>query len=92
LQTLDEQYLDVDFQFGGVDQVHKCTSAYYLPLAHCIIAYYQEGKIFTFAELYLLHLGYRRRAHLMKEMVPEEMVPGLQGTKMSSDPNSKTDF
>jgi tyrosyl-tRNA synthetase len=25
LQALDEQYLDVDFQFGGVDQV--CTSA-----------------------------------------------------------------
>ena len=23
LQALDEQYLDVDFQFGGVDQVHE---------------------------------------------------------------------
>ena len=22
LQVLDEQYLDVDFQFGGADQVH----------------------------------------------------------------------
>ena len=27
LQALDEQYLDVDFQFGGVDQVRKCATA-----------------------------------------------------------------
>ncbi|KAL0948185.1 hypothetical protein HGRIS_010796 [Hohenbuehelia grisea] len=66
LQALDEQYLDVDFQFGGVDQ----------------------RKIFTFAELYLPKLGYRKRAHLMNAM-----VPGLGGGKMSSsDPNSKIDF
>ncbi|KAJ3918268.1 tyrosine tRNA ligase [Lentinula edodes] len=66
LQALDEQYLDVDFQFGGVDQ----------------------RKIFTFAELYLPRLGYRKRAHLMNAM-----VPGLMGGKMSSsDPNSKIDF
>jgi len=66
LQALDEQYLGVDFQFGGVDQ----------------------RKIFTFAELYLPKLGYRKRAHLMNAM-----VPGLAGGKMSSsDPNSKIDF
>lgn len=66
LQALDEQYLDCDFQFGGVDQ----------------------RKIFTFAELYLPRLGYRKRAHLMNAM-----VPGLGGGKMSSsDPNSKIDF
>ncbi|KDQ09705.1 hypothetical protein BOTBODRAFT_116836 [Botryobasidium botryosum FD-172 SS1] len=66
LQALDEQYLDCDFQFGGVDQ----------------------RKIFTFAEQYLPRLGYRKRAHLMNEM-----VPGLTGGKMSSsDPNSKIDF
>jgi len=66
LQALDEQYLDVDFQFGGVDQ----------------------RKIFTFAELYLPRLGYKKRAHLMNFM-----VPGLAGGKMSSsDPNSKIDF
>lgn len=66
LQALDEQYLDCDFQFGGVDQ----------------------RKIFTFAELYLPRLGYRKRAHLMNAM-----VPGLAGGKMSSsDPNSKIDF
>ncbi|KAG6825481.1 hypothetical protein H0H92_003604 [Tricholoma furcatifolium] len=66
LQALDEQYLDCDFQFGGVDQ----------------------RKIFTFAELYLPRLGYRKRAHLMNTM-----VPGLAGGKMSSsDPNSKIDF
>ncbi|KAI0337851.1 tyrosyl-tRNA synthetase [Trametopsis cervina] len=66
LQALDEQYLDCDFQFGGVDQ----------------------RKIFTFAELYLPRLGYKKRAHLMNPM-----VPGLGGGKMSSsDPNSKIDF
>ncbi|THV05225.1 tyrosine tRNA ligase [Dendrothele bispora CBS 962.96] len=66
LQALDEQYLGVDFQFGGVDQ----------------------RKIFTFAELYLPRLGYKKRAHLMNRM-----VPGLAGGKMSSsDPNSKIDF
>ncbi|KAJ8514416.1 hypothetical protein ONZ45_g8032 [Pleurotus djamor] len=66
LQALDEEYLGVDFQFGGVDQ----------------------RKIFTFAELYLPRLGYKKRAHLMNAM-----VPGLGGGKMSSsDPNSKIDF
>lgn len=47
-----------------------------------------KRKIFTFAELYLPRLGYRKRAHLMNAM-----VPGLAGGKMSSsDPNSKIDF
>jgi tyrosyl-tRNA synthetase len=47
-----------------------------------------QRKIFTFAELYLPRLGYRKRAHLMNAM-----VPGLGGGKMSSsDPNSKIDF
>ncbi|KAG8897182.1 hypothetical protein FRB99_008386, partial [Tulasnella sp. 403] len=47
-----------------------------------------QRKIFTFAELYLPKLGYKKRAHLMNAM-----VPGLAGGKMSSsDPNSKIDF
>ncbi|SCZ90605.1 BZ3500_MvSof-1268-A1-R1_Chr1-3g02095 [Microbotryum saponariae] len=67
LQALDEEYLGVDFQFGGVDQ---------------------QRKIFTYAELYLPKLGYKKRSHLMNSM-----VPGLSGGKMSSsDPNSKIDF
>ncbi|CAG8753682.1 2832_t:CDS:2 [Dentiscutata erythropus] len=48
LQALDEEYLKVDAQFGGVDQ----------------------RKIFVFAEKYLPHLGYKKRAHLMNPMVP----------------------
>ena len=41
-----------------------------------------------FAEKYLPHLGYAKRAHLMNPM-----VPGLTGGKMSSsDPNSKLDL
>ncbi|CAE6460912.1 unnamed protein product [Rhizoctonia solani] len=47
-----------------------------------------QRKIFTFAELYLPKLGYRKRAHLMNTM-----VPGLTGGKMSSsEANSKIDF
>lgn len=66
LQALDEQYLDVDFQFGGIDQ----------------------RKIFTFAEQYLPRLGYKKRSHLMNAM-----VPGMNGSKMSSsDQDSKIDF
>ncbi|KAJ3401653.1 hypothetical protein HDU80_005820 [Chytriomyces hyalinus] len=66
LQALDEEYLDVDMQFGGVDQ----------------------RKIFTFAEKYLPHLGYKKRAHLMNVM-----LGGLSGSKMSSsDPDSKIDL
>jgi len=66
LQALDEEYLNVDAQFGGVDQ----------------------RKIFTFAEKYLPHLGYKKRSHLMNPM-----VPGLTGGKMSaSDEASKIDI
>jgi tyrosyl-tRNA synthetase len=65
-QALDEEYLGVDGQFGGVDQ----------------------RKIFVFAEKYMPMLGYKKRFHLMNPM-----VPGLQGTKMSSsDPASKIDL
>jgi len=57
LQVLDEEHLDCDAQFGGVDQ----------------------RKLFTAAKEWLPKLGYRQRAHLMNPM-----VPGLQGSKMSS--------
>merc|ERR1712088_219541 len=47
-----------------------------------------QRKIFTMAEKYLPALGYAKRAHLMNPM-----VPGLQGTKMSSsDEDSKIDL
>ncbi|KAI0551152.1 tyrosyl-tRNA synthetase [Xylaria curta] len=66
LQVLDEQYLNVDAQFGGLDQ----------------------RKLFTAAKEWLPKLGYRQRAHLMNDM-----IPGLQGGKMSSsDENSKIDL
>lgn len=84
LQALDEQYLGVDFQFGGVDQVSRYSIITHL-LSYDLLA---QRKIFTFAELYLPRLGYAKRAHLMNAM-----VPGLAGGKMSSsDPNSKIDF
>lgn len=84
LQALDEQYLGVDFQFGGVDQVKHLY-----PFQINFITHYKpQRKIFTFAELYLPRLGYKKRAHLMNAM-----VPGLKGTKMSSsEADSKIDF
>ena len=86
LQALDEQYLDVDFQFGGVDQVRAHLFIYFV--THPFMTMYLQRKIFTFAELYLPRLGYAKRAHLMNAM-----VPGLAGGKMSSsDPDSKIDF
>lgn len=73
LQVLDEEYLKVDCQFGGVDQ----------------------RKLFAAAKEWLPRLGYKevnwflplaldlaksqQRAHIMNPM-----VPGLQGSKMSS--------
>ena len=47
-----------------------------------------QRKIFTYAEKYLPQLGYAKRAHLMNPM-----VPGLQGSKMSSsEEDSKVDL
>jgi tyrosyl-tRNA synthetase len=43
LQALDEQYLDVDFQFGGVDQVRSIFCLY-------AITYFQHREIFTSAK------------------------------------------
>ncbi|VDP16076.1 unnamed protein product [Onchocerca flexuosa] len=66
LQALDEQYLKVDGQFGGIDQ----------------------RKIFILAEEQLPKLKLGKRFHLMNPM-----VPGLQGSKMSSsEENSKIDL
>ncbi|KAF7512503.1 hypothetical protein GJ744_001438 [Endocarpon pusillum] len=67
LQSLAEEYLDIDMQFGGTDQ----------------------RGIFHMAETFLPQLGYRKRAHLMNEM-----LPSLVGGKMSSSdpPNTKIMF
>ncbi|KAJ3556212.1 hypothetical protein NPX13_g10187 [Xylaria arbuscula] len=47
-----------------------------------------QRKLFTAAKEWLPKLGYRQRAHLMNDM-----IPGLQGGKMSSsDENSKIDL
>lgn len=66
LQTLDEQYMDMDVQYGGIDQ----------------------RKILAFARENLPKLGYKARVEVMTPM-----LPGLQGTKMSSsDESSKIDL
>uniref|UniRef100_A0A4W4G7X9 Tyrosine--tRNA ligase n=1 Tax=Electrophorus electricus TaxID=8005 RepID=A0A4W4G7X9_ELEEL len=68
LQALDEEYLKVDAQFGGVDQRKIFT------LAEKV----QVNKFFARFK-YLPSLGYTKRIHMMNPM-----VPGLTGSKMSS--------
>src|SRR3989338_5245220 len=66
LQTLDEQYMDMDVQYGGIDQ----------------------RKILAFARENLPKLGYKARVEVMTPM-----LPGLQGSKMSSsEEKSKIDL
>lgn len=67
LQALDEEYLQVDAQLGGIDQ----------------------RKIFMYARECLPKLGYKKRIHIM-----HELIPGLSksGKMSSSDPDSKIDF
>jgi tyrosyl-tRNA synthetase len=66
LQTLDEQYMDMDVQYGGIDQ----------------------RKILTFARENHPKLGYKPRVDVMTPM-----LPGLQGSKMSSsEEGSKIDL
>jgi len=85
MQALDEQYLGVDFQFGGVDQVRRFQV---LGASRWKADLPLQRKIFTMAQECLPKLGYAKRAHMMNPM-----VPGLAGGKMSSsDPNSKIDF
>lgn len=68
LQALDEQYLDVDIQTGGVDQ----------------------RKIFMHAREILPKLGYKKRFHLMNELVPglrfekQTITNNIELQKMSS--------
>lgn len=66
LQALDEEYLDMDVQYGGIDQ----------------------RKILAFAREVLPTLGYKARIEVMTPM-----LPGMQGTKMSSsEEKSKIDI
>ena len=84
LQALDEQHLDVHFQFGGADQVSLCVTTGSWQL----ISLDLQRKIFMYAAHFLPRMGYAKRAHLMSPM-----VPGLSGGKMSSsEPRSKIDF
>lgn len=92
LQALDEEYLDVDCQFGGVDQrkIFMYAREVRIALKFCTHSPSGLSSSHTASPLlqYLPRLGYRKRIHLMNPM-----VPGLQGTKMSSsEPASKIDL
>lgn len=67
LQALDEHYLNVDAQLGGIDQ----------------------RKIFMFAREYLPKLGYKKRIHMLHQLIPGL---GKSGKMSSSEPDSKIDF
>ncbi|KFA61345.1 hypothetical protein S40285_05884 [Stachybotrys chlorohalonatus IBT 40285] len=81
LQVLDEQYLDCDAQFGGIDQRKLFIAAKdWLPK----LGYREVRDLFDYRCPRLTI----KRAHLLNPM-----VPGLQGGKMSSsDPDSKIDL
>ncbi len=88
LQVLDEQYLDVDAQFGGMDQRKLFTAAKdWLPK----IGYRQVSRFFC-----ILFFFFQHRSKLISDLVPFQrahllnpMVPGLHGGKMSSsDPGT----
>ncbi|KAI5467655.1 tyrosyl-tRNA synthetase, class Ib [Mariannaea sp. PMI_226] len=83
LQVLDEQYLGVDAQFGGIDQRKLFAAAKeWLPR----VGYAQVGTCILSS--YVNTLTPFQRAHLLNPM-----VPGLQGGKMSaSDQDSKIDL
>lgn len=60
LQCLDEEYLNVDVQFGGTDQ----------------------RKIFVLSREFMNKIGYKKRYHLMNEL-----VPGLRFEKNNNNKN-----
>lgn len=59
LQTLDEQYLDVDAQFGGL--VSLCTAMCDAPckIGHAESPFQDQRKLFTAAKEWLPKIGYR---------------------------------
>ncbi|GIY03021.1 tyrosine--tRNA ligase, cytoplasmic [Caerostris extrusa] len=103
LQALDEEYLKVDAQFGGVDQRKIFTfsekrfcflitavsfKTSMLSICPFWMSNYFEQKWKCLVMLYLPQLGYGKRIHLMNPM-----VPGLTGGKMSSSlEDSKIDL
>lgn len=81
LQSLAEEYLGADMQFGGTDQVCSC-SCRFLALSN---DFDRQLGIFQMAERFLPQLGYRKRAHLMNPM-----LGSLVGGKMSSSDPAHT--
>jgi tyrosyl-tRNA synthetase len=93
LQALDEEYLKVDAQFGGVDQrkIFNLASEYvFVFTSWCVCVYVCINlcmvcvcvclgtlTFFTISYSALPRLGYKKRIHLMNPM-----VPGLTGDKV----------
>ncbi|KRX56192.1 Tyrosine--tRNA ligase, cytoplasmic [Trichinella sp. T9] len=71
LQALDEEYLKVDAQFGGVDQRKIFTFS---------------EKVIIKSIFYLPSLGYAKRIHLMNPMVPgltcDKMSASIEDSKI----------
>jgi tyrosyl-tRNA synthetase len=87
LQSLAEEYLDIDMQFGGTDQVGHPIG--FVGGCRMLNLNHLQRGIFHMAETFLPQLGYRKRAHLLNEM-----LPSLVGGKMSSSdpPTTKIMF
>jgi tyrosyl-tRNA synthetase len=66
LQALDEQYLDVDFQFGGVDQVRKHII---YPRCHFSLNLDDDGAIYPCSGRYSLSQSSTFRALAMRSVL-----------------------
>lgn len=67
-QALDEEYLKVDVQFGGVDQVRRALCApHSVPTLVCCRL---QRKIFMFARDHMPKLGYVKRGCALRLSAP----------------------
>lgn len=87
MQCLDEQYLDVDAQFGGVDQRKIFALAKeVLPK----VGFRERAHLMNSVRIRNFQCQVNVRSLLIGF---QQMVPGLTGGKMSaSDPDSKIDL
>lgn len=85
VQELGEEYLGVDVELGGTDQVRVSFTVQCARPVFVLIYRGAQRGIFNLGEQFLPELGYEKRVHLMNEL-----LPSLTGGKMSSSSPSHT--
>lgn len=82
LQALSEEYLDVDVQFGGKDQVrilNEAPNGSEREIKPMLTTYPLQRGLFSFEERMMPQLGCKKRIHMLNNI-----LPSLTGSKMSS--------